>query len=271
MTTPSAEQTTEAPADALRIPAPRRKRRDLERLLIDTGRTIIQEEGLGTGIEHLTFKRVFDRLQSEHGVKVTNASVIGRIWENQDDFQRAILRTLAASGDEDLTETLAMLDLVIEGSDRTTPESRLLALSEICRHASAIELDAMLASREWKNWVAMWGLHGSQDSQQADAEVGTLLADSYAHWTEMLKVVYANVLSRLGFEVSPGYTIDNLVAAIAAMTEGSALRDRLEPQVTRQIMTKASPDGIEREWTLLGLGNWSIVQMMCRPIEGFQP
>lgn len=228
------------------------------------------EEGLGTGVEHVTFKRVFDRLQAEQGIKVTNASVIGRIWENQDEFQRAVLRSVAASGEEDLSATLQMFEEIVDGADRSTPESRLLALSEICRVAGAIELDAMRDSGDWRTWVAMWGLHASKDSLQADPEVGELLARSYDRWTEFLTAVYANIFDRLGFEMADGLDISDLTAAIAAVTEGSALRDRLNPEVTRGIVSTASPDGVEREWTLLGLASWSIARSMLRPVEAFR-
>ena len=72
---------------------PRRSRKELRRLLVEAGTELLLEEGLGTGAEHLTFKRVFERLESTTGVRVTNASVIGRIWDSQDDFQTGIAQT----------------------------------------------------------------------------------------------------------------------------------------------------------------------------------
>ncbi len=48
-------------------------REELRELLMSAGRSILYEEGLGTGAETLTFKRVFDRVESESGIRLTNA------------------------------------------------------------------------------------------------------------------------------------------------------------------------------------------------------
>ena len=61
---------------------------------------MLREEGLGTGAEALTFKRVFDRVEEDTGVRLTNASVIRRVWENQAEFQVDVLVTIAL-GDYD--------------------------------------------------------------------------------------------------------------------------------------------------------------------------
>ena len=67
------------------------RRDELKELLIGVGLELLIEEGLARGTERLTFKRVFDRAAAERGVRVTNASVIGRIWEDMADFQADVL------------------------------------------------------------------------------------------------------------------------------------------------------------------------------------
>ena len=44
-------------------PALRRKRHELEGLILETGRQMIAEQGLGSAAEHLTFKAAFDQLE----------------------------------------------------------------------------------------------------------------------------------------------------------------------------------------------------------------
>jgi hypothetical protein len=48
---------------------PRRNRDELRELLLRSGQSILREEGLGTGAEMLTFKRVFDRVEKDTGVR----------------------------------------------------------------------------------------------------------------------------------------------------------------------------------------------------------
>jgi hypothetical protein len=56
----------------------RRSRDELREMLLSAGVELLVEQGLGTGAGHLTFKRVFEWLELNYGVRVTNASVIGR-------------------------------------------------------------------------------------------------------------------------------------------------------------------------------------------------
>ena len=63
------------------------------------GLAILHEEGLGIAVRELTFKRVLDRVEADSGIRVTNASVIRRVWEHQADFQSDVLAAVAAAGD----------------------------------------------------------------------------------------------------------------------------------------------------------------------------
>jgi len=67
----------------------------LRATLVEEGRAILLAEGLEAGSRNLTFKRVFDRVEAKSGLRITNASVIKRIWENQADFQADVLVTIA--------------------------------------------------------------------------------------------------------------------------------------------------------------------------------
>ena len=50
--------------------------------------------GAGAGGEALTFRRVRERVEDDTGIRVTNASLIGRIRENQVAFQTDVLAAL---------------------------------------------------------------------------------------------------------------------------------------------------------------------------------
>lgn len=60
---------------------PRQSREDIRALMLIAGRSILLEGGLGTGADALNFKRSFDRIESETGIRLSNASVIGRVGE----------------------------------------------------------------------------------------------------------------------------------------------------------------------------------------------
>ena len=63
-------------------------------LLLAEGQKILIDEGLSLGADRVTFKRVFDRIKTR-GLTITNASIIGRVWENQDAYQRELILEVA--------------------------------------------------------------------------------------------------------------------------------------------------------------------------------
>src|ERR1700683_355759 len=69
----------------------RRSRAELRDMLLEVGRSVLQKEGLAA----LTFKTVFDRLNERRGVRLTNGSVIGRVWRDQADFRADVLVAVA--------------------------------------------------------------------------------------------------------------------------------------------------------------------------------
>ena len=80
---------------------PRISREELRSLLLTKGQAILQEEGLGSGAVSLTFKKVFDRVEADTGIHLTNASVIRRVWKNQAEFQTDVLAAVAEDENRD--------------------------------------------------------------------------------------------------------------------------------------------------------------------------
>ena len=62
-------------------------RDELRELILATGQSMLEEEGLSSGAAALTFKRVFARVEEDTGIRLTNASVIRRVWDSQSEFQ----------------------------------------------------------------------------------------------------------------------------------------------------------------------------------------
>src|ERR1700722_8798350 len=97
---------------------PKQTREELKALLLSTGMDILCEQGLGTGAEALTFKRVFDRIEQQTGTRLTNASIIRRVWDNQADYQADVLAAVAAdNADFEWERTFAAVAEVLEAAD----------------------------------------------------------------------------------------------------------------------------------------------------------
>lgn len=64
-------------------------------MLVESSLELLAEEGLGLGVDAISYARVFDHLQSEHGIKVTRGSVHRRIWDSHDDYRNDVLIAVA--------------------------------------------------------------------------------------------------------------------------------------------------------------------------------
>ncbi len=138
--------------------------------MLAAGLEILRQDGLGTGAEHLTFKRVFEQVAATSGVRVTNASVIGRIWRSQAEFQSSVLAAVAS---EEVTdqERIVMAATVefVATVDRSTVESRRAALHELMRIAAEANLVSGTISRGWATVIGVWALaSGSRGSPSTD-------------------------------------------------------------------------------------------------------
>jgi hypothetical protein len=98
------------------MPRRRSSREELHKVLLEKGREILFEEGFETDSNNLTFKRVFGRVEAKSGQRITNASVIKRVWENQAEHQTDVLVSIAK--DEARPE--------VEGAVGCVAHSRLL-------------------------------------------------------------------------------------------------------------------------------------------------
>lgn len=243
-------------------------------MLVETARSLLAEEGLGTGLERITFKRVFDHLAATRGVRVTNASVIGRIWSDQAAFQTDVLVTIAEDDSSwERDQTVARLQEILDRLDTSSLHSRYVALQQVCRLGGEANLDAMKMSPNWDVWISIWAYayhrkrSGSEDSadEVTRRTVRSSLQKSYDLVTEDYGQLYPFLASLLGFKVRAPLTFDQLAMAVTALAEGCGLRDRVEPASTRAIMRPTGDQGALEAWTLLGIGLEALALQFLEP------
>ena len=141
---------------------PKQTREELKALLLATGMDILCEQGLGTGAEALTFKRVFDRIEQQTGTRLTNASIIPLVWENQADYRADVLVAIATdNGDSEWERTFGAVTEVLGSVDLARPESRWQGVVELCRVGGAANVAALRESPIWPTWTGVWALAAS--------------------------------------------------------------------------------------------------------------
>jgi hypothetical protein len=221
---------------------------------MEAGTDILTEQGLGIGADGLTFKRAFERVAATSGIRLTNASVIRRVWENQAEYQDAVLAAVALAGDagEQTGATADSLLPLLDTIDRTTPAGRLDGLSQVCRVGGAASLRALVDSRQWALWVGAWVLAVTGPASERAARVRRALQDGYESTTDRWMGLHGAMASALGLRVREHLTLRQFTVSVGALVEGCALREGAEPG-TAGILRPTGPAGALEEWTLFGV------------------
>jgi hypothetical protein len=230
-------------------------RDDLRDLLIEAGREILAEEGLSRGTDKLTFKRVFDRIHAEHGLRVTNASVIGRIWDNMDEYQSDVLAEALKNDDQQaMEETLNAAAMVLDSADRSSRSGRTAAAIELCRVAGQAHIDSLIRSPKGNLYIGIRGIAISRLPEELGSPTSKSLLRAYEEFGRRWDFIFESAFEALGLRLRPGFTMRQLSIAAISLAEGCTIWDRVDPSSTRQITRRIGSDGATQEWRLFSVG-----------------
>jgi hypothetical protein len=233
---------------------PKRTRDELRTLMLAAAQQILLEEGLSAGTDSLTFPRVFERVERETGLRLTNASILRRVWENQSEYHTDVLLDIASDfAFIDGEATYEAIVPIVAAMDLSSPEKRLAASREICRVAGAATIDTLSESPTWALWMGVWALATAGPETEQKRRVRQALWASYESGNTFYSEAYDALAGLLGIRLRDGLTIHQFVVASGALAEGCTLRNRLEASQSG-FMLPTGPDGEEQEWTLFGLG-----------------
>ena len=251
--------------------APRRSREELRQLVVAAGKSILVEDGLRTGTD-VTFKRVFDRVEADTGVRLTNASVIRRVWEDQADFQSELLASVIADfdGAGHLGLITEMLEPLLAAFDRSSPEARWASVLEFTRMAAEAAIGARVGHRNWEVFIGVWAVSITTPKGKADPQLRSALAGGMDAAVSGLEAVLTVVHEHLGVRMRDGLTLTQHCESVGAMVAGFALRQasRDEPQVCK---LPTGPDGQQQEWTLFGLALEGLAMRSVELIPDWEP
>jgi hypothetical protein len=236
---------------------------------LTAGREVLLSEGLGTGAEHLTFKRVLAHLESTQGIRVTNASVIRRIWGNQEEFQLEVVHSILDSqGDREVGLSSQALTEAMEHIDVSTLEARRASLSELIRVSCAAFLEAASGSKAsiqtaLGTYIMANGLAG------ADSPLVEQFREMNRRLTERYEELYEAGLAICGWRIKPGFSLHDASVTLSALAEGVLMRMTVEPEVNQTVVQVRPSDGAEVEWSLLAIGMNALVDYVGEPDPGW--
>ena len=177
-------------------------------------------------------------------MRLTNSSIIGRVWPDQAAFQSDLLASVVAGFDDagHLGATTELLMPLLRSFDRSTPEARWASALEFGRIATEIAISTRVGRRNWELFIGVWVVAVTNPQGKSDERLQQALTEGMdattAAWEELLRVVY----DYLGIRVRADVTHRQFCESIAAMAAGFALRQasREERQV---VPARVGPEG----------------------------
>jgi hypothetical protein len=257
--------------DVREAPKANPRREELRATLLEAGREILLEEGLETGSNNLTFKRVFERVEDESGVRITNASVIRRVWANVADYQADVLVAIAHDQSRpEIDATVTALGDLFGELDLSTEESRRRALREVCRVGGAASSDALGSSTNWSLWISTVAMATATARPEQRRRIQRALQDGFEVVVEFWEGVLGQVMGTLGLRLRPPWTIRQFTVAVTAYSEGCSLRRRIDGNL-EGIVRATGPNGEDQEWTLFAAGLEALVDQFYEPDPDYVP
>lgn len=233
--------------------ATRRTKEELRATLVAEGREILLTEGLESGSSNLTFKRVFERVEAKTGVRVTNASVIRRIWHNQAEFQTDVVISIARDEIRRTRASGQRVTALLAGFDTTTEDARARALREACRVEGNASSAALDGSPNWRLWIGIVAMSVSRPTPAERARIAAAIDEGYRAVADLWSANIGAVIGILGFRVRTPWTIDDFATAAIAHAEGCALR-QLAGDDDGSVLRPTGPGGQDQRWSRFAVG-----------------
>jgi len=235
---------------------------EIRALLVDAGEQILLAPEARGIVASLTLTTVFQKLESEQGIRLTNASVLGRVFESTEDFRRAVLIQVAASESEDFSATTEkVFRTVIMKADLSSPATRWTALQETCRVSANSMLETLQTSPAWRLWLGI--LAYAVADPAANADLIAALQLSYERLDQQSRDAYTAAFTILGFRTLEEDGLQQFSLLADVLAEGAGLRSLVDPHVRRSVLLPTGPDGKRQRWTTFALGIWALMRHMA--------
>ncbi len=243
----------------------RRSRSEIEELVVTAAVDLIESEGVGIGLEGITYTRVFRHLEATTGQRVTRASVHDRVWSDQAAFQAAVRDRIAA-----IDEHVIDLDALDAATDRARVamlerSDARAALGTVMRDLSSIDATGSSTALLQANVAVKALIALADDDERArSAESVAAFRTNQQRRIEVLTVSYGRTIRRLGGRVkaSLGVEFDEAIAlvvrAVDGLCEGLQLRAPFDEAGLAE--TIIDLDGTSEPWPLTSIVGFSLIE-----------
>jgi len=249
----------------------RRSRDETRALMLDAGMEVLLRDGINLGASTLRYADAFELLKNERDIKVTRGSVHERIWSSQEAWQFDVLAASINSSEairRSATNTAVAEHIAELPVDTETERWNLLA--ESCRvgsHAFLKTIEDHPPVRLFPTVIAAW--KASANNVAEYDQLSRLLAETQRSAVQDLQDGLTGLLELADLEVEPSHGLSFNAAVrfysvnTTALAYSHTLRSLHDPALAEPISARC-PDGAQRDWNHLGLGNWLVARGLFR-------
>ncbi|MFV0306665.1 MAG: hypothetical protein ACK5OX_02850 [Desertimonas sp.] len=235
----------------------------VRRSVIDAGIELLAEEGLALAADRVSIERSAAR------AKVSRAAAY-KLWSGldrrpQEAFRDDVLvhsaEQVLRSTKEEMTSTVTAIAEALERFGPIAdlaPDQRRRALREVVRVGALANLEQLIASPGWHIYLSVLAAVRSRDlsAEPAPPKLVEAIRIGSEQATRLYGPTYVMLGQLFGMRIRPGYEVEELTAAAAALVDGMALRVGLSDHLT----DIASPYDTDGPWHLFAVAFMGLVR-----------
>ncbi len=249
--------------------------RSLRDLIVEAGLEVLERDGLGLRGDAITYARVFEYLEAEHGIRVTRGSVHKRIWANLDEFRAEVLTTAARDalpGEKTLGMHAAIVD-VLAAVDRVESDHDR-RVRAFCRIAGHSLLTAHLRSNEFRRFQAIKTAVRVGPDDDATALLRSIVRDkadgNRGDRIERFRFLFRalGLRARSSLDLDEATAIDLFLTMLQMLVTGAHLDHHAGFTTMASEVTTGLPADEEHPWTYFGFGFLAAMNLLFEPDPG---
>lgn len=244
----------------------------LRDLIVESSLELLDRDGLGLGVDAITYSRVFDAIEKEDGIRVTRGSVHGRLWNSHDDYRNEVLVAVASHSSphggartihESIVEILGMVDeLDLDQRGR---------VQAFCRIAGKALFKGYLESPQFRRFQAVKGVARGVPGGTATSLLQTMVSEM-ADGNQQARIeAFGLVFKALGLRARADLGLDDdravgiYLVLVQTLVTGAHLDHHAGfTAMTSEVETDL-PSSRDWPWTYFGFGFMAGLELLFEP------
>lgn len=224
----------------------RRTLEETRELLLQTGATMLADEGVPVTLDAIT---IIDVCRAA-GLKTAGSGY--KIWDTQEAFRDDLLHELLVRRSAGI-DTINTLEALFD------TDARADSLDALFRAAAVLNAEQL--AETYSTYLAIWL------ARRSSPELAATAADAEAVWLSALTTFVGAVVDRFDLELIAPFDLATMAVTLSALAEGLEIRRRVTPELVPDELAgpAGTPQADSEPWTPLAIGFKAVFDTFTRP------